>query len=146
VGIYDEKGDFRNDMSDKQVVRSGVSRAFIAVIALVILVFIIGVIGIVYNKTVGRENIKVNNQNEQLNVQGSPQYIAGQLQLARTDYTAWLTLDADIQALKANGGSQQLIQAKQAQQTALLTKIKGYVYAIPSNMVPGDIASFVNQH
>lgn len=55
---------------------------------LVVLVVISGGV-IAYNATIGRENIKVNNQNNRIDVQGSPQYVEGQKTLMRNAFDDW---------------------------------------------------------
>jgi septal ring factor EnvC (AmiA/AmiB activator) len=78
----------------------------------------------------------------------SQQYVESQRTFLIQKWTAATKLEADIQELEAQNDptNDNLIAGKKAQLNAFVAEMKERVQLIPSDSVPPDVKSFLNQH
>lgn len=75
-------------------------------------------------------------------VQHSQQYVETKINLLNKLYNDHEQLEAEISTLSGNG----VIEAKKAQQKAVVVRIKTEATMIPENTVPPEIREFISTH
>jgi hypothetical protein len=142
---FDSDGNLE-DMSDREVYRTSRRWIIYLMVGLVVMVVLLGIGGIAWKATIGKQEVKVDNELQREAVQGSPAYVAGQVKLMQDKYNDWYALDTRITELEASPGNEALIQAKKAQQVADVNAIRNYAGLIPADQVPSNINVFLVQH
>ncbi|NQT49170.1 hypothetical protein HQ571_00595 [Candidatus Kuenenbacteria bacterium] len=106
----------------------------LAVLVIAVLVFLAQSLGII-SMDISRET-----------VQHSQGYTETKESLLMKLHSDWTTLDAEIAELKAADVDSSVIEAKQSQQKAIVTRIKIEAGRIPSSQLPPSIQSFLSDH